>query len=549
MAPLIDPGFCEWDTARYFIFSGNVFANYIYYSHLLPAISALLLGFFVWLNAPKKQLNINLLFIALTFSAWTLIDLILWATEITQYTMFFWSIQIYFDLLLYVATLYLCYSFIDNKEPSFGIKLLTFTPFVPLWFLAHTKLNLIGFDYSNCDREALEGPLWQYVYIVELLFVAWLAGLGIQRFFSTQDSTRRREIVLITLGALIFLIAFSWGNITGSLAIDWDLSQHGLFGMPIFLAFLAFLIVRHRGFGIKMLGAQMLVAMLAVLIAAIMLLRSIESVRVVAALTAVLTLCMGYALVRSVKKEVSQREIIEEQKAQLEKVNQQQESLLHFISHEVKGFLTEGQNAFAGIVEGDFGEPPEKVRGVAQVALGKMRTGVSTVMDILDASNLKKGTMQYKHEVLDLRRAVSDVVQDLTTAASAKGITIDTQLNDGDYMIDGDEEKIKRHVIRNLVDNAVNYTPRGSILVSLSRTGNTIRFSVKDSGVGITSEDMKKLFTEGGHGKDSIKTNVKSTGYGLFVAKSVVDAHKGKIWAESEGQGKGATFVVELPAQ
>jgi signal transduction histidine kinase len=65
--------------------------------------------------------------------------------------------------------------------------------------------------------------------------------------------------------------------------------------------------------------------------------------------------------------------------------------------------------------------------------------------------------------------------------------------------------------------------------------------------VGITSEDREKLFTEGGHGVNSIKINVHSTGYGLFIAKKITDAHKGKIWVESEGAGKGSTFFVELP--
>ena len=81
----------------------------------------------------------------------------------------------------------------------------------------------------------------------------------------------------------------------------------------------------------------------------------------------------------------------------------------------------------------------------------------------------------------------------------------------------------------------------------MRQAGGHFRFSVKDSGVGITPEDMKNLFTEGGHGKESIKTNVHSTGYGLYIAKRVVEAHGGKIWAESEGEGKGSRFVVEFP--
>ncbi|MDE1919073.1 MAG: HAMP domain-containing histidine kinase [Patescibacteria group bacterium] len=70
---------------------------------------------------------------------------------------------------------------------------------------------------------------------------------------------------------------------------------------------------------------------------------------------------------------------------------------------------------------------------------------------------------------------------------------------------------------------------------------------MKDTGIGITEEDKKRLFTEGGHGKDSQKVNVHSTGYGLFIAKNIVEAHGGTIRAESEGAGKGSTFIVELP--
>ena len=59
---------------------------------------------------------------------------------------------------------------------------------------------------------------------------------------------------------------------------------------------------------------------------------------------------------------------------------------------------------------------------------------------------------------------------------------------------------------------------------------------------------MKNLFTEGGHGKESTKINVESTGFGLYIVKNIVDAHQGRVWAESEGSGKGSQFYVELPS-
>jgi len=71
--------------------------------------------------------------------------------------------------------------------------------------------------------------------------------------------------------------------------------------------------------------------------------------------------------------------------------------------------------------------------------------------------------------------------------------------------------------------------------------------NVQDTGIGITDDDKKSLFTEGGHGKDSIKINVHSTGYGLFIAKQIIDAHKGTIHAESCGDGRGTLFSIKLP--
>lgn len=235
-------------------------------------------------------------------------------------------------------------------------------------------------------------------------------------------------------------------------------------------------------------------------------------------------------------------------KEALEIANSQQENLLHFISHEIKGFLTEGQNAFAGIVEGDYGDAPPQMRQLARTALIKMRAGVDTVMNILDASNLKKGTVSYKKEPYSFNLILEDAVRAMQPKVDEKKLILALTTDKGKtYDTVGDKEKIEHHVIRNLIDNAIRYTPNGRIDVALTAADGKIRFSVKDTGVGISDEDKPRLFTEGGHGKESIKVNVDSTGYGLFIAKQVVEAHNGKIWAESGGSGRGSEFIVELP--
>jgi signal transduction histidine kinase len=231
----------------------------------------------------------------------------------------------------------------------------------------------------------------------------------------------------------------------------------------------------------------------------------------------------------------------------LEISNSMQENLLHFISHEIKGYLTKGQNAFATIAEGDAGEPTPQIKELSQGALSEMRKGVSTVMEILEASNLKKGTMSFDKESFDLKPAVQKAVDDAWWGALRKGLKLEINAPDDSYTIIGDKNKLMQHVLRNLIDNSVRYTQSGKVIITLSKLGNITRFEVADTGVGITPEDMAHLFTEGGHGRESRKVNVDSTGYGLFVAKQVVEAHGGKISAFSEGTGKGSKFTVDLP--
>ncbi len=109
------------------------------------------------------------------------------------------------------------------------------------------------------------------------------------------------------------------------------------------------------------------------------------------------------------------------------------------------------------------------------------------------------------------------------------------------------EVKLRELVFRNLLDNAIRYTPHGTITVSLTRVGRSLRFTLQDTGVGISPADRQKLFTEGGRGAESRTINPDSTGYGLAAAKSVVESAGGKIGAESDGRGRGSRFIVELP--
>ena len=229
---------------------------------------------------------------------------------------------------------------------------------------------------------------------------------------------------------------------------------------------------------------------------------------------------------------------------ELEKSNEQQKELLHSISHEVKGYLTKDAAALSTIAEDSA--VPASTKSLANTALTETRKGVDTVMNILGTSDFKNGAVTYESKVFDLTKSAIELVGEYRPLAVQKGLEL-TFKKGVTCKVTGDQDKFMRLVVRNLLDNAIAYTKSGTISVDVRRASGRIRLTVSDTGIGISSEDMKNLFTEGGRGEHSKDINGASTGYGLFVAKQVVEAHGGTIRACSDGEGKGSQFIVEIP--
>ncbi len=542
---------CDWNPAYLLVFSENVFEPLIYYSHLGPLVASLFLGILVLLNNPRELVNRVLFSITLFFSAWVFFDLILWASEKPDLIMFFWSAIVPIELLIYASSVYLVALFANNgKDTSLWGKIAVGAFFIPIILFSHTSYNLLGFDYTNCDRGAIEGPLIQYLYLIELLFIGWATIIAIEGYRKMRDHQERRQLLFVALGTVLFLLLFTAGNITLIFSFEWQYEQYKLFGMPIFLALLTYSIVKFKTFHAKLIAAQALVGTLALLILSLLFINSIGSVQIIAGLTFVLVCAVGYLLVKNVKKEIEQRELLEKLTVELEQTNTRQEGLIHYIGHEVKGFLTKDEAAFAALEDGDFGILTDGIKDFVTKALTQARDGVRSVTDILTASNQKKGTISYTKAPFDLKAAIAEVVEKERSTASQKGLAISFLVDDpsSPAMFNGDREKVVDNILRNLIENAINYTPTGSVTVTFKKSGGKYVLTVKDTGIGINPEDKKMLFTEGGHGKESQRVNAHSTGYGLFIAKNVVEGHGGTIRAESEGQGKGSTFTVELPA-
>lgn len=554
----MDALMCQWGTSKFLLFSDNVFSPIIYYSHLVPTTAGLLLAFIIWRQKEKLLINKLFITIALLFSTWCLFDLILWAHESPNYIMFFWSALIYIEPIIYFASAYLLYVFVTGKDISLLTKFILFGLLLPVIILAPTSLNLTGFDYTNCDREALEGPLWYYVYFIEGITVLWIIYFALKKFFSKKIlKSLRIQTLLLGGGLSAFLLAFSWGNIVGSFSEDWSIAQYGLFGMPILLGAIIYLIVQFQTFKVRILGVTALIVTLWILLFSILFLQSIESARPIIIVTLLIFAFIGALLIRGVHREIEQKEEItklaknlEGANVRLKELDKAKSEFLSIASHQLRTPLAAIRGYLSMMQEGDFGKPTETMLDPLQKLVESGRLMNTSIEDYLNASRIEQGRMVYAMQDVDLISVVKTVTEELTPSAVRGGLTLTTTLSDAttpkNAITTADLGKIKQ-VISNIIDNAIKYTKQGGITVSLTEKGKNFIITVTDTGVGIDKEEISKLFSKFTRAKDAGLVNTSGTGLGLYVAKQIIEAHKGSIRIESDGVGKGSRFIVEIP--
>jgi signal transduction histidine kinase len=170
------------------------------------------------------------------------------------------------------------------------------------------------------------------------------------------------------------------------------------------------------------------------------------------------------------------------------------------------------------------------------------------VSDFLDISKIEQGTMTYVFSFVDIGTMLSDLRKEFLKDAAVKDLTLEfVDPGSGVFVVFADEGKI-RQCFSNIIDNAIKYTPKGGISISLEKDEKkgTIVCRIKDTGIGLSQEDIHHLFGKFTRGTEGQRHNTEGSGIGLYVAKKMIEAQHGHIWIDSEGPGKGSTFVIEL---
>jgi signal transduction histidine kinase len=269
-----------------------------------------------------------------------------------------------------------------------------------------------------------------------------------------------------------------------------------------------------------------------------------------------------YAATRQHAAELEER--VRERTVDLQEALRVKSEFLANMSHELRTPL----NAIIGFCEllrdPTFGPLNEKqARFLGNIQKGGQHL-LALFNDLLDLSAVEAGRLHLHPEPLELRDVLESILRDLRSQADGKGLALDLRVDATLGMLHADPVRFKQ-ILYNLLSNAVKFTPDGGQVTVTARRvkwsigqlvdsarpidgGECVEIAVRDTGIGIKGEDLPKLFQPLTQLEPVRTKRYQGTGLGLALTKRLVELHGGRIWAESDGEGRGSTFTFVLPA-
>ncbi len=228
-------------------------------------------------------------------------------------------------------------------------------------------------------------------------------------------------------------------------------------------------------------------------------------------------------------------------------IEQMKTDFISVASHELRTPMTAIKGFLDMIINGDVGKVPNKeMAEYLDLAYEGNDRLIRLVNDMLNASRIEAGRMRFTLEDVNLDEMISRQMKDFETLAKDRKLKISYKGKKVSKVVVAKDKLMI--VVNNLVGNAIKYTEKGSVTVSLSEKDEKIKISVVDTGPGIGKEDQDKLFKKFSQVDASIDRSSKGTGLGLYITKMIVDKLGGEIGLESE-VGKGSTFYVTIPVK
>ena len=518
----------------------------------LSAFTAALLTVFIAMTAWREKVARHMAYVMMSIIVWALFGFLYHTTPDLALARAYRVLSVIGIVAIAVASLDFAYVYLKEFRPlSKWEKLLQWVGVVAAVVFG---LFLIGdlFGGRLVVGELLSSPKSALAPAAGVL-LAWLIGFYclVSAFSSivlaksarlAEDPVRRRQgqviFVSVTLG--LFLGATRFAPWYG---LDFAPLLGGL-AVPLFV-FAAFYAIKQYGmFDVQVAIAQLLVFTIWTFTFVRALLAPDIQSAVPDILLFIAVLVLGIFLLRSISSERRAEQALVRMTVERAKTE-----FITIAAHQLRTPLAALRWIFSLLLSGGerslLPEQQELVEKGSRAA-----DAIHTLAnDLLDIERISSGKFQYNIEPGDVRNIARVAIGVFSDAAEAKHIRVVPELPDTLPVANFDRGKLII-VLENLLDNAIKYTPSGgTVIVRVSHKGRIVSIEVIDTGIGISKKDHPRLFEKFFRGEEARKMFTDGSGLGLFVAKTIVDGHKGTLTVFSESAGKGTRVSVELPVQ
>jgi len=229
----------------------------------------------------------------------------------------------------------------------------------------------------------------------------------------------------------------------------------------------------------------------------------------------------------------------------LEEGRRQFVRFLSIVAHDLQSPLVATQSILSYIADGYTGEITDGQKDLLDRGIRRIDELLMLITDLLDIPRIEAGQLVREMQELSLNSVIKQAVVGLDNVARQKGLELKIELPESSPRIYASSRRLQQ-VLINLIGNGINYTRDGMVLVRVKEYENEIAIEVVDTGIGIPPDELPKIFDDFFRGR---KAGKKGTGLGLSISKRIIEAHGGKLWAESPcpETGMGSKFTFSLP--
>lgn len=459
--------------------------------------------------------------------------------------------------------LYFTFIFPDEKYSfKFWQKYLIPIPFLAITFMSLVPSYLIKnvIIIPGQEKIIIFNPNLHFIYAIYIIgYFSWSYTNLFKKYLSPLDALTKIQILYVIIGTLLSTTIGVTTNLILPLLGIFTLNWLGQVTVVFMITFIFYAIIKHHLFNVKVIATELLTFAIWIFIFIRLLVDQTLQTRIMEGGLLTLVIFFGILLIRSVIKEVEQREKLETLSRDLAVANEELKQLdavksefISIASHQLRTPLTVIKGYVSLVLEGTLGSISDASKGALDKVTQSTHQLIKLVDDLLNLSRIESGKIQYSFQINNFTEIVPHVIDELDNKTKEKSIIVKLNnkiLNLQPFLFDHD--KI-HEVIMNLIDNAIKYSPSKSVItIALEETEHNakpyVHFSIQDQGIGIRPEDQKRLFNKFSRSEEARIANPNGMGIGLYFVKRVIEDHGGQVGLLSKGLGKGSTFWVEVP--